>query len=126
MDKAVYTTSWIGLTCAIESAASVVGRADAWSQIKQAIRDGALHSHGILDGIDGRLCGRWISILAFDDHGSDCLFFRPGRLAIFDPPAPECAERVEVNGEQFGVLWPSSAVRQAGKRAKRKGGRKPV
>ena len=107
MDKAGYVTPWISLTLAVESAASVVGHDDAWSQIKQAIRDSALHARGILDGVDGRLCGRWLSILAFDDHESDCLFFRPDRHANLKPPAPEIAEQVEVNAEQVEKLWPT-------------------
>ena len=112
MGKAGYTSTWIGLTSAIERVASMVGRAEAWPQIKLAIRDGALRARGLFEGVEVDLRGKWLSVLAFDDHDADILWFDLEKVADVDfgPPPPEHAEQVEVDGEQVARLWPTGSV----------------
>jgi hypothetical protein len=112
MDKAGYTSPWIRLTSAVERVASIVGLAEAWPQIKQAIRDGELRARGLFGGVEFDLPGTWLSVLAFDDHDPDVLWFDLEKVAgvDFNPLPPEHVEQVKVDGDQVARLWPNKGT----------------
>jgi hypothetical protein len=104
-----YLSPWISLTDALVRVANVVGTAESWPQIKQAIRDGALPARGSLDGVDGDFVGEWLSVLAWDEPEVDILWFDNDKRQRVNPPAPEHAERIEVESEYIERLWPIDA-----------------
>jgi len=105
-----YFSPWVGLTVALGLVTEVVGEKEAWTQVKQAIRDDALPARGLLDGIDGDLKGEWLSALMWDEPEVDILFFDEEKRSQYTPPAPSIAERIEVQSEKLQIIWSISVM----------------
>ena len=101
-----YQSPWVPFQKAFDHVASAVGEAEAWPQIREAIRDGVLKARALCDGVNGPLHKEWLSIAIWSQPEGGMLRFEGDKHHRVIPTAPARAERIEVDSDLLRRLWP--------------------